>query len=34
LTADDLKDHPSTWAGRLIRRSGRNTLYLQAKVAP
>lgn len=33
LTADGLKDHPSTWAGRLIRRSGRNTLYLHAKVA-
>lgn len=28
VSADDLKDHPSTWAGRLVRRSGRNSLLM------
>lgn len=32
LSAEDLKKHPSTWAGRLVRRSGRNTLFLQGHV--
>lgn len=33
LDASELKDHPSTWAGRLIRRSGRATLYMTGKLA-
>jgi 16S rRNA (adenine(1408)-N(1))-methyltransferase len=33
LDADALKDHPSTWAGRLIRRSGRATLYMTGTIA-
>ncbi|MBI1363109.1 MAG: hypothetical protein GC134_03915 [Proteobacteria bacterium] len=32
LDALELKDHPSTWAGRLIRRSGRETLYMTGKI--
>ena len=32
LPSDALKDHPSTWAGRLVRRSGRNTLYIKGRV--
>ncbi len=32
LPPDKLKDHPSTWAGRLIRRSGRNTLLMTGKI--
>lgn len=27
-----LKDHPSSWAGRLIRRSGRNTLHMKGAI--
>ena len=29
IAADELKDHPSTWAGRLVRRSGRNSLLIE-----
>lgn len=32
LSADDLKDHPSTWAGRLVRRSGRNSLLMTGEI--
>lgn len=32
LTPADLKEHPSTWAGRLVRRSGRNSLMMQGTV--
>ena len=32
LPAEDLKDHPSTWAGRLLRRSGRNTLLITGEI--
>lgn len=32
ISADDLKDHPSTWAGRLVRRSGRNSLYMEGVI--
>lgn len=32
LPPEALKDHPSTWAGRLVRRSGRNSLYIKGEV--
>lgn len=32
MPPDALKNHPSTWAGRLVRRSGRNTLYVTGEV--
>ena len=32
VKSDELKEHPSTWAGRLVRRSGRNTLFMQGEV--
>lgn len=34
LEPEALKDHPSSWAGRLIRRSGRATLYMKGTVNP
>ena len=32
VAAEDLKDHPSTWAGRLVRRSGRNSLLMEGTI--
>lgn len=34
LEPEALKDHPSSWAGRLIRRSGRATLHMKGTVNP
>ena len=32
ISAESLKNHPSTWAGRLVRRSGRNSLYMEGVI--